>query len=249
MKKSSQIEEKYYNLLIENKVTSNRKRIERKFKKVFKNISFENKTFLDIGSGNGIYSLFAFVEGAKEIISLEPLLDGSTNKSLEKFYKLKKELKAENVIIYRKTLQDFLSDKNFDIILLHNSINHIDEESCKVLHKDLKAKATYLKIFRKLNSLLKDDGALIISDCTRYSFWSLLHLRNPFQPYITWDLHQTPTTWLQLLNEAGFKKQKCYWSSFNRMGKIGFIFENKIMSFFFNSHFTLYLMKKSRIVE
>lgn len=92
---------------------------------------------LDIGCGDGILSLYAAWKGAKQVIGLEPELAGSTKGVLEKFKHQSELLALDNVSIKPLRFQDYQpKDVRFDIILLHNSINHLDEQACINLRID-----------------------------------------------------------------------------------------------------------------
>lgn len=44
---------------------------------LFRNIDVKGKSFLDVGCGHGKYMIWAAINGAKPVIGLEPLSDGS----------------------------------------------------------------------------------------------------------------------------------------------------------------------------
>lgn len=217
------------------------------FDYIFKNISFENKSMLDIGGGAGLFSFYAACMGAKEIICIEPESAGSTLGIAKKFEKLKAGLKTgDRVMLETNTLQDFDSQgKAFDIILLHNSINHLDENACIKLKQDTESVDIYRLLFEKLNVLASRGAMLIITDCSRYNLFGLLKIRNPFAPTIEWHKHQSPNFWIKMLSRAGFSDPNIRWSIFNQrlrfLGRIPFV--SAIVSYFRRSHFCL-IMKK-----
>lgn len=212
---------------------------------IFGGIDFKNKTVLDIGGGSGLFSFYAACRGAKEVLCLEPEAEGSSTKVIEKFDKLNKLLKCNNVTLEPITFQAFESSgKTFDIILLHNSINHLDEIACINLLKDDTSKAIYQEIFSKIYSLSSKDAKLIICDCSRYNFFALFKIRNPFATTIEWHKHQAPKVWANLLGKVGFVNPRIRWSSFNRLRYWGrFLIGNKLMAYFFTSHFCLTMDK------
>ena len=89
----------------------------------FKDVVFENKNVLDIGGGNGIFSYYSKYKGAKEVINLEPFSDGST------FFDFSNQRINSQLEIHVKKviLQEFKTNEKFGIIILHDSINHLDE--------------------------------------------------------------------------------------------------------------------------
>ena len=213
---------------------------------LFNGIVFENKRFLDIGGGSGIYSFYASFMGAREAVCLEPEIEGSSSSESKNFKKLQNLLRRPHVKFEPTTFQAFSGDrKKFDIILLHNSVNHLDETACINLLKDGKCREIYKELFSKMSSLADDGAKLIICDCSRYNFFGLLNVKNPFAPSIEWDKHHAPEIWAELLSEVGFCKPKIRWTSFNRLGSLGeLFFGNKYLSYFLQSHYCL-MMEKS----
>ena len=81
----------------------------------------------------------------------------------------------------RTRIQDYDADKKtFDIIILHNSINHLDEETCINLLNNKWARDRYKSIFININKLASENAKLIITDCDRKNFFALFRFRNPF---------------------------------------------------------------------
>ena len=134
--------------------------------------------------------------------------------------------------------------KQFDIILLHNSINHLDETACINLLSDEASKAIYLDIFSKLSSLASSGAKLIVCDCSRYNFFALLRIRNPFAPTIEWHKHQAPEVWVGLLSQVGFVNPRIRWTSFNTLRLPGrVLLGNKLLSYFLRSDFCFTMEK------
>jgi len=77
---------------------------------------------------------------------------------------------------------------------MHSSINHLDELACKDLHRNNKSRVNYMNLVRKLYDITNNNGIVLISDCTRYTIWSLLGLKNPLSPSINYEIHQSPKT-------------------------------------------------------
>lgn len=237
--------ERYLNTIIENKMYSSKDNLQFYMDTLFKGIDFKDVRVLDIGGGFGLYSFYAACRGAKKVVCLEPEADGSSSGIIDKFHKLNKFLDRSNVALKLVTLQELdPEDEKFDIILLHNSINHLDETACINLQSESKSKTVYLDIFSKIYSLANKGAILIICDCSRYNFFALLKIRNPFAATIEWHKHQAPEDWANLLGEAGFINPKIRWSSFNVLRNWGrVLIGNKLMAYFFKSHFCLTMDK------
>jgi len=212
---------------------------------IFKKINFYNKKVLDIGGGFGLYSFYFACLGAAEVVTLEPNLQGSEKNNKTKFQTLSNCLKLSNVIFIPESIKNFHKKNKFDVILLHNSINHLDEYSCSRLHYDEKAKIQYRYIFKLISNLAEKGAVLIICDCSRYNFFNLLNIKNPIAPEIEWDKHQSPQFWANMLKQFGFISPKVIWippKPLRNFGKI--IFGNKYLSFFLQSYFCLTMKRE-----
>ena len=121
------------------------------FEHLFQDVSFAGKSVLDIGGGAGIYSLYGAYMGASSVIILEPELKGSKNKTLNRFHRFSNRFSLDNISMLPVSFQQFdPHNQTFDIILLHSSINHLDEEACINLKHDEDAISRYKTIFQKL---------------------------------------------------------------------------------------------------
>jgi hypothetical protein len=165
---------------------------------------------------------------------------------IAQFNKLKSLLEVNNVSIQPYTFQKFKCEDNyFDIILLYNSVNHLDETSCSTLQTSQAAVDSYTAIFKKLGAICRKDASIILCDCSNKNFFAFLGIKNPFDPNITYNLHQAPEVWAKLLLKVGFVQPQVSWSSYNSLRTAGkLLLGNRLMSFFLSSHFCLH-MKKS----
>lgn len=237
--------ELYLNTMVKERIYPSKGNLSFNMDSLFGDIDFKNMKVLDIGGGSGLHSFYAACSGAKEVVCLEPESEGSALGVNEKFKKLNRLLLLDNVVLEPATLQAFESHgEAFDIILLHNSINHLDETACINLLKADCSKIIYKELFSKIYSLSNKGAKLIICDCSRYNFFALLKIHNPFAPSIEWHKHQAPEVWANLLAEVGFVNSKIRWSSFNRLRHVGrVLLGNKLMAYFLRSHFCLTMDK------
>jgi SAM-dependent methyltransferase len=231
--------------LFKAKFFSSKEKLRFNLENLFKGIDLTGKRVLDIGGGYGLHSFYAGCKGADEVICLEPAIEGSSEFAIEKFQTLQKRLGIEQVTLQTTTFQDFENDgKLFDIILSHYSINHLDESACMTLRDNQDSHKKYADIAAKLSSIAKTGAIIIVCDCSNNNFFAQLGLKNPFAPTITWDLHQAPGVWINILKKAGYANPKVEWTSFGEFRTIGKLFLGyKTISYFLNSHFCFRMTK------
>ena len=237
--------ESYFSAVIKEGLYPSRGNLQFHVKTLFKDITLENRRVLDIGGGSGLHSLYMACMGAKEVVCLEPETEGSRSGLEEKFRKLAEVLGQDQVKFEPTTFQAFdPGGKQFDVILLHNSINHLDETACINLLSDEASKATYLNMCSKLSSLAGRRAKLIVCDCSRYNFFALLRIKNLFAPTIEWHKHQAPEVWVDLLSQVGFANPSLRWTAFNTLRAPGrVLLGNKLLSYFLRSNFRFTMEK------
>ncbi len=235
----------YFDVMMKKSMYSNPAKLQFHMSTIFNGTVLVGKRVLDIGGGKGLYSFYCAARGAQKVVCVEPEGDGGNEGVHRLFHEVNGALGFESVELQTRTLQQFDSDgETFDVILLHNSVNHLDEQSCVDLLRDEGAREIYLRLFRRLYDLAAPDARLVVCDCSRYNFFALLKLHNPFAPTIEWHKHQAPRVWARLLEEAGFTNPTIRWSSFNRLGTLGrLLLGNKFTAYFLRSHFCLTMKK------
>jgi SAM-dependent methyltransferase len=211
------------------------------FDYLLRDLDLTGKRVLEIGGGRGTLSFYAAVRGAERVVCLEPESAGSTAAVTDSFKRLSKRLGLANVELRNSTFQTYDSDgETFDLLVLNNSINHLEEPSCIALRHDATAQSVYHRIFEKMHRLSRPGGMLIISDCAPYNAFALLGLRNPLMPSIEWHKHQTPWCWAKVIARAGFGRPEIRWSSINTLRGPGrMLLGNALAAFFLTSHFCL----------
>lgn len=234
----------FLDLAIREKLWSNKKNLKNYLSFMFDDVDVAGKRVLDVGGGDGLLTFYAAALGAQNVVCLEPEFDGSTQGVNDNFLRFKRSHPAfAKVDLETVQLQEYESSP-FDIIMLSNVINHLDEDACIELHRDDAAALAYRKIFSHINSLMLPGAVLLATDCTRSNFYNAIGVSNPFMPDIEWHKHQSPSVWSQHLALAGFENTKIRWSSFNRFGKWGrVILGNKIGAYFTLGHFLLRMSK------
>jgi SAM-dependent methyltransferase len=209
--------------------------------RLFDGAQLAGRRVLDVGGGSGLISFYAAARGA-DVVCLEPTADGS-NPRMEAVYRgLEEQLgDAVQVRLERRTFQALDARAgSFDVLVLHNAVNHLDEDACRRLPDDPAARRTYAELFARLRELARPGGDLVLSDCSRLNLFGLLHVRNPFVPEIEWHLHQQPRVWADLLGAAGFAAPRVRWNPMTRAGRAGeLLLANWLGAFATQSHFTL----------
>jgi SAM-dependent methyltransferase len=206
---------------------------------------FTDKKVLDIGSGTGLFAFYAAVKGADLVTCLEPESDGSSEGMNNSFEAIKQKLKLNNIFLFKKKFQDYnQTDIKYDIVLLHNSINHLNENACKKIGHSIAANKIYLDLIKKIYGLMNSNGRLIICDCSNKNIFYLVGLKNPLAKNIDWETHQSPQRWIKIFEKAGFKKNSLRWNTPKYFGKFGnFLLGNKVVSFLTTSHFRVEFTK------
>jgi SAM-dependent methyltransferase len=240
---------KFLDAAMHERLYSTRSNLRYHMDRVFGDVDLRGKRVLDIGGGSGLYSFYAAEKGAEKVVCLEPEISGSTSRITERFHRFQQAIGDRKVVLVKESFQSFEAGKEkFDVILLNNSINHLDEKACIALREDPGARDVYRAIFAKLHALSNEGATLVVRDCSSSNFFAAVGMRNPFAPTIEWPKHQPPEVWAELLKEAGFTAPRITWSSFNRLGTGGrLLFGHRWTSYFLISHFCLKMSKPREI--
>mgnify|MGYP001316272425 CR=1 FL=1 len=198
----------------------------------FQGIDLQGKDVLDVGCGDGWCSRYALENGARRVIGLEPSASGHRPGVVQL-----------PVVILPYTIQDYSTNDKFDVIVLHDSLNHLDEQACIKLKQDMVSRTKYYGIFRHLYHLLSKNGKIVIADASRRNFFADLRVKNPFDPSIEWHKHQKPDLWISMLIKCGFKNPKVTWLTPRQLSKFDWMISNKFVSYFLVSHFRLVMEK------
>jgi hypothetical protein len=84
---------------------------------------------------------------------------------------------------------------------------------------------------------MSPGARLVLTDGSRYSFWHLLRLRNPFAPAIDYEKHQSPRVWIALLRQAGFTAERTDWLVPRALRPLGPVAANEVFEWFTWSKF------------
>lgn len=208
---------------------------------VFRDVDLGGRRVLDIGGGNGLHSFWAVAVGrASSAVVLDPYVEGSNPRMAGEFARMRACLDDPDAVrLARETLEEHGSS-GYDVAIMHNSVNHIDEAGTAALPDDEAARGRFVAYFRRLAGVLAPTGILVLSDSSRRNLFGDLRLRNPFAPQLEWRIHQPPKVWERLMGEAGFAIVRRAWTSgASRGGSIGRLLSTRAGAYATTSHFTI----------
>lgn len=215
---------------------------------LFRDVDLAGKRFLDVGGGSGIFTLYAAAAGARIAICIDSESDGSTSSGGDGFGKVTAQFGLSNATRRSDPFQGYDPiEAPFDIILLHNSINHLDEEACMRLREGGVYRERYRAIAARLAALASPNCQLILSDCGRRNFFhDAFGKRSPLTPTIEWHKHHEPEIWIELLTTEGFRHPKVRWTTPSRLGRFGSPLSARAIQYFLFSHFSLRMVRAPR---
>ena len=103
------------------------------YKFYFKNYIFEgfdikNKSLMDFGGGNGIASFFAVhSDKSCNCTIVDPFDEGSNSQMITQYHQLSR-IYGDAVKLHNDYVDSLPVDIKYDLIIMHNSINHIGED-------------------------------------------------------------------------------------------------------------------------
>jgi SAM-dependent methyltransferase len=204
----------------------------------FRGVDVRDRSVLDVGCGRGILSFAAAAAGARKVVSLEPEVDGSTAGVSATYTRLLQRLGFPQVTLVQELLQHYdFAGGPFDVVMMHNSINHLDEQACVEFERNESARQKYVTWFRRLHDNISPGGTLVFADCSNRNLFGDLGLPNPVARTIEWEKHQAPETWFKGLEEAGFETGPVRWTPLHSAGPLRPLFRSRFMSYLTNSHF------------
>lgn len=212
---------------------------------LFKGIELENTSVLDVGCGKGDLALWTALNGARYVLGIEPEAEGGTTGTYNTFKNLITDLQLSKVVnASDKYLNEInlksLPVEGFDIAILYNVINHLDEKSVARLNYDNNAVDGYTSHIKQLHSLMNDRAIIIVADCGRRNFGDSFGMKFPMTKNINWQLHQEPEIWIKIFEMAGFSLLDLRWSP---IYPFKILTSNRFINYLTISHFVLRFQK------
>lgn len=205
---------------------------------LFEGIPLAGARVLEIGCGTGAWAIWAALEGASKVIGIEPEAEGSSEHSLDRFRQNIETLALQDRVEAQScTLQELpVCAEPFDVVIMFNVINHLDESAVVNLHNDKNSLERYLTLLRKLHLHMSSSGWAVVADCARDNIWPRLGLPSPFMRSIEWQKHQNPKIWIDVFTRAGFQTFDLRWSPLQPIPKLT---GNRFVEYLTCSHFVL----------
>lgn len=209
---------------------------------VFQGARLQDADLLEIGAGSGCFSGYAATQGARSIVALEPQAAGSGSGAIQKLAQMRADIGHPRFDVSLDPIEQFdPGDKRFDVVLMYNVVNHLDESLCRVLRISKPAHAAYEAAFTRISKMMRLGAQLILADCSRYNAFALLGLNNPLMPSIDWSIHQPARVWKQILRPLGFQIREENAYRLYPLRHLGWLASNQLVNFFACSHFRLRL--------
>ncbi|WP_146530348.1 class I SAM-dependent methyltransferase [Novipirellula artificiosorum] len=216
----------------------------RLFQSVFMKTDLSGKSLLDVGCGVGALALGSAASGVRHAVGLEPEVDGSTSGFFCTGERLIKSLGFSNVSIRNNMLANYDFDESpFDVIVMYNVINHLNEEACSRILTSDEARTLYIQQLSHLREYISPGGEMLVADCARSNFFGDLGIRNPIAKTIEWQKHQNPRIWASIFEEAGFSSTEFWWNPIHKLRGFGRFARTSAIAYFTNSHFVLRAVK------
>jgi len=206
---------------------------------IYSNVDFQGKTIADVGGGNGIASFYALSADPQcQCWIVDPIIEGSNLAMMDQYALMAEKTDATRVHFHKDFIETLEDPQQFDIVLMHNSINHIGED---IIEEAKSNDGRYLEFIGRLKPIIDrvvQGGTIIVSDCGTENFWDKIGLRSPFAPTIEWNLHGEPEFWQKMLESVGCAHVKTGWTSRRELGKLGkLLLANRFTSYFTTRHF------------
>jgi SAM-dependent methyltransferase len=216
----------------------------------FRDIRWRGKDVLEIGCGRGDLSLYMAIHGARQVVALEPSVEGSHEATGAALKERLEKLRLPNFTFRAARFEDSVfQPASFDLVFLIQVIEHV-HETHRPLQEDPAALADYRRFFEEVLRVLRPGGVLLLTDLSRSNVWRLLQgvfgpqFKGPLSRSIDWGLHQHHQTWRWLAREAGFERTRLWWRVYQQFRRVPWLVDNRLAQYFAYGSFVFSAYKK-----
>ena len=210
----------------------------------------KEKTVLEIGAGNGLFSHFLAIYFDAKVTSLDQYEGfGSVKETYNINKSLSEQLNYNNVEIIKSDIATFETERKYDYIFAINVFHHIIETHKKLSH-DNENFDNCMQIFSTVHNLLNENGTFLLREVGKLNY--------PFNPLYLKERHvvnfktkQDSSEWVKCLKEAGFKDIKIRYVTPRYIRKVPgskFVFDNRLISAFFDSAYVITSRKSQSVI-
>jgi hypothetical protein len=166
--------------------------------------------------------------------------------ALHNFKSWPHRLGIANARIEANTVQTLqAAPRSFDVIILHNSSNHVDEHACIGFEKSEAARAKYRVVFEKLADIAAPGADLVIAGCTSSNIFPMLGLKHPGSQSIECEKRQPLEVWAREFENVGYENPIIRWTAYSRPGALGWaLAANRWAAFLLTGHFMLRMRRR-----
>lgn len=208
-------------------------------------VPLEGRTVLEIGSGRGLFCIYAATHGAHLVVSMEPELVGSRDGMLALQAGRLTALGVSNVELLAADFNEWQpGGRTFDVVVSRASINHLFPAT-RNASRDRDTFTGYVRVAERMRSMLNAGGVAIVSDASRHAFFTMTRnfgIRRPWNPLRTgvdWRHHQNPGVWSRIFQEAGFSKVTVRYPLPHRLRALKGLVDTAPANFFLKGSFIL----------
>jgi SAM-dependent methyltransferase len=212
---------------------------------LFEGVPIAGHSVLEIGSGKGLMTMYAALQGASQVISMEPEMVGSRSGMISLQQQRLDTLGIQSVQFLAADFNEWdPRGRTFDIVMCRAAINHLHASEYHALsHRP--TYEGYLEVIRRMLSVTAPGGVVLITDACRYAFFTAtrnLGIRRPWdwsKTGIDWRHHQNPQTWARLFREVGFSRVDVRYPLPYRLRKYRGLVDTAAANFFLQGSFIL----------
>jgi len=212
---------------------------------LFDGVPLSGRSVLEIGSGKGMMTMYAALQGASHVVSMEPEMIGSRSGMISLQQQRLDALGIQSVEFLAADFNEWNPlGRTFDVVMCRAAINHLHASDQHALsHRP--TYEGYLTVVRRMLSVTSPGGVVLITDACRYAFFTAtrnLGIRRPWdwsKTGINWRHHQNPQTWARIFRDAGFTRADVRYPLPYRLRQYKGLVDTAAANFFLQGSFIL----------